>query len=288
MDTPQHLKITRRKFISQSATAALLTTFPVSSFSLPGAEKLKNFGFISGIVGKELDGDWKAVLRQAVSFGYTEIETDSFLGDSAESYLEFLKEIGIKPVAGGFNFTDPDDQLHNSFDLIRKLKMKIAVTYWPWYTGGPFSLDDCKKSAGRLNYLGKLCKQNGLSFCWHNHDKEFAPMEKGLPFDYLMNNTDSDLVKCELDIYWARKGGADPLSLMKKYNGRFLILHIKDMAPGDAMDFECPGNGTIDFSPIFREAYAQGIKHFMVERDNVPDGIACLRSASEYFKRVTF
>ena len=219
---------------------------------------------------------------------YTEIETGSFLGESAESYLEFLKEIGIKPVAGGFNFTDPDDKLQNSFDLIRKFKMKIAVTYWPWHTGGPFSLEDCKKSAERLNYLGKLCNQNGLSFCWHNHDKEFVPMEIGLPFDYLMNNTDSELVKCELDIYWARKGGADPLLLMKKYSGRFLILHIKDMAPGDAMDFECPGSGIIDFSPIFREAYTQGIGHFMVERDNVPDGIACLRSASEYLKRVTF
>ena len=60
------------------------------------------------------------------------------------------------------------------------------------------------------------------------------------------------------------------------------------MAPGDAMDFECPGSGIIDFQVLFREAYNQGIKHYMVERDNVPVGMASLKSAAEYLKKVTF
>jgi sugar phosphate isomerase/epimerase len=113
-------------------------------------------------------------------------------------------------------------------------------------------------------------------------------METGLPFDYLMDNTDKSLVSCELDLYWVTKGGGDPLSVMKKYSGRFPILHVKDMAPGDAMDFECPGSGIIDFPSLFREAHNQGIKHYMVERDNVPDGMACLRSAAEYLKEIRF
>jgi len=280
--------ITRRKFITSTAALIAAVSLPFNSFDLPARKRLKQFGFISGIIGNELKGDWKAVLRMAASFGYTEIETGSYLGESAESYLAFLNDIGLKPVAGGINFTAGDEELMKSFDLIRKLEMKIAVTYWPWFTGGPFSFDDCRKSAERLNILGQKCHENGLSFCWHNHDKEFIPMAEGLPFDYLMTNTDSKLVKCELDIYWAAKGGAEPLSLLKKYSGRYLILHVKDMAPGEAMDFECPGSGIIDFAPIFREACSQGIGHYMVERDNVPDGIACLKSASEYLKNLTF
>ncbi len=280
--------ITRRKFITGSAAAIASAAFVTEIFSIPQQNRLKDFGFISGIISKELKGDWKAVLRMAASFGYTEIETGGYLGESAESYLAFLNEIGIKPIAGGINFTATDEELMKSFDLISKLGMKIAVTYWPWYTGGPFGLDECKRSAERLNTLGKKCHDNGLSFCWHNHDKEFIPMEKGLPFDYLMANTDSNIVKCELDIYWVAKGGADPLSVLKMYGGRYIILHIKDMAPGEGKDFECPGSGIIDFRPIFREAYSQGIQHYMVERDNVPDGIACLKSASEYLKSLTF
>jgi sugar phosphate isomerase/epimerase len=280
--------ITRRKFITGSAAAIVSTSFATDIFSIHLQNRLKDFGFISGILDKELKGDWKAVLRLAASFGYTEIETGNYLGESAESYLAFLNDIGLKPVAGGINFTAGDEELMKSFDLIRKLEMKIAVTYWPWFTGGPFSFDDCRKSAERLNFLGQKCHENDLSFCWHNHDKEFVPMAEGLPFDYLMTNTDSKLVKCELDIYWAAKGGAEPLSLLKKYNGRYLILHVKDMARGEAMDFECPGSGIIDFAPIIREAFSQGIGHYMVERDNVPDGIACLKSSSEYLKNITF
>jgi len=280
--------ITRRKFISASAAIIAAAAYSPSLFSLSSEKKLKKFGFISGIIEKELEGDWKAALKQAASFGYTEIETGNYLGRSAEEYLSFLKEIGLRPVAGYINFTDSESQVLNSIDLTKKLEMKIAVTYWPWFTGGPFSEDDCKKSTDRLNYLGKLCNENGLEFCWHNHDKEFIPMESGLPFDFLMNNTDPDLVKCELDIYWVTKGGADPLLLLRKYKGRYIILHIKDMAPGNTKDFECPGNGIIDFSSIFREADSQGIKHFMVERDNVPDGIACLKSAAEYLKKLTY
>ena len=103
-----------------------------------------------------------------------------------------------------------------------------------------------------------------------------------------MNNTDKNLVFCELDLYWVKKGGGDPLAVLKKYPGRFPVLHVKDMAPGAAMDFECPGSGIIDFAPLFSEAEKQGIKHYFVERDNVPDGLACLKSAGEYLKSVNF
>src|SRR5690606_8759603 len=100
---------------------------------------------------------------------------------------------------------------------------------------------------------------------WHNHDKEFHAMENGLPFDYLMDNTDPDLVGCEMDIYWVKKGGSDPLEVLKKYKGRIPVLHVKDMAPDE--DFICPGRGIIDFASIFREAKKQGIIHYFVERD---------------------
>lgn len=280
--------ITRRKFISTTAFAASAAMLSLDVFALQGKKKLKNFGFISGIIGKELKGDWKAVLKQATAYGFTEIETGNFMGESAETFLTYLKSIGMSLPVGGFEFKASEEELKKSINLLKSLKVKYAVVYWPWYTGGPFTLEDCKKSAERLNYLGKVCKENGLILCWHNHNKEFAAMETGLPFDYLMNNTDKNLVMCELDLYWVKKGGADPLDVMKKYQGRFPVLHVKDMAQGEAQDFECPGSGIIDFSQLFREADRQGIKHYFVERDNVPDGLACLKSSGEYLKNIVF
>jgi sugar phosphate isomerase/epimerase len=280
--------ITRRKFISATTLAATAAMMSIDSFSIGEKKKLKNFGYISGIIGKELKGDWKAVLKQSASYGFTEIETGNFMGESADSFLAYLKSIGLSLPVGGFEFKASEEELKKSMTLLKSLKVKYAVVYWPWYTGGPFTLEDCKKSAERLNYLGKVCKDNGLILCWHNHNKEFIQMEKGIPFDFLMNNTDKNLVFCELDLYWVKKGGADPLEVMKKYSGRFPVLHVKDMAPGDAQDFECPGSGIIDFPSLFSEADKQGIKHYFVERDNVPDGLACLKSSGEYLRNLTF
>lgn len=280
--------ITRRKFISTTAIAASAAMLPMNLFNLQEKKKIKNFGFISGIIGIELKGDWKAVFKQAASYGFTEIETGNFMGESADSFLSYLNSIGLSLPVGGFEFKASGDELKKSMNLLKSLKIKYAVVYWPWYTGGPFTLEECKKSVDWLNYLGKVCRENGLVLCWHNHDKEFTPMENGLPFDYLMNNTDSNLVFCELDLYWAKKGGADPLEVMKKYAGRFPVLHVKDMAPGDAQNFECPGSGIIDFPSLFKEADRQDIRHYMVERDNVPDGMACLMTASDYLKKVEF
>ena len=111
-------------------------------------------------------------------------------------------------------------------------------------------------------------------------------MEKGLPFDYLMENTDPELVNCELDIYWVKKGGGVPLATLKKYDGRIPVLHVKDMTSEG--DFICPGRGIIDFPSIFKEAKKQDIKHYIVERDNEPDGIGCLQSSAEYLKNLRF
>jgi sugar phosphate isomerase/epimerase len=280
--------ITRRQFITGTAAAITCALITPGSLAVQGKKKLNNFGFISGIIGKELKGDWKAVLKQAASYGFTEIETGNFMGESADAFLDYLEEIGISLPAGGFEFKASEDELKKSMSLLKSLKVKYAVVYWPWYGGAPFTLEDCKKSAERLNYLGKVCKDNGLRLCWHNHNMEFKAMETGLPFDYLMNNTDKNLVSCELDLYWVKKGGADPLAVLKKYPGRFPVLHVKDMAPGAAMDFECPGSGIIDFPALFSEADKQGIRHYMVERDNVPDGLACLKSSGEYLRKLTF
>jgi sugar phosphate isomerase/epimerase len=280
--------ITRRNFLKGSVAAVAVAAIEPGIFSIAQQKKLRNIGFISGILDKELKGDWKKVLKEAVSFGFTEMETGGFLGNTAEGFLSYCNEIGLKLVAGGINFTGTDEDIKKDFDLLHNLNMKYAVTYWPWYTGGPFSLEDCRKSAERLNHLGRKCKENGVVLCWHNHNKEFISMEEGLPFDYLMNHTEKDLVNCELDIYWTQKGGADPVKILRSYKGRYPILHIKDMAAGKEQDFACPGSGIIDFPSVFSEAADQGIVHYFVERDNVSDGLDCLKTSGEYLRKLRF
>ena len=281
---------TRRNFIKTSvfASAGILVANPLLTLAAEGKNKLEKFGFISGIAGAAMKEDWKGTLKKAVEFGFTEIEGGARSAGSPKEFLTYCNEIGITPIASGSSLDPLLKESQRYFDEHNELKMKYLVCYWPWLGGGPFMLDDCKKSAEMLNELGSKAKVNGLQLLWHNHDKEFHKMEEGLPFDYLMENTDPDLVGCEMDIYWVKKGGGDPLKTLKKYKGRIPILHVKDMAPGEKQDFICPGSGIIDFAPIFKEANKQGIEHYIVERDNEPDGIGCLKSSGEFLRNIRF
>ncbi|MGK7396475.1 MAG: sugar phosphate isomerase/epimerase family protein [Candidatus Cyclobacteriaceae bacterium M3_2C_046] len=277
----------RRIFLKHlAAGSAALLAWQNLSAGLSPSKKVKKFGYITGIIKKELEQDWKQALKQSADYGFSEIETGGYMGDSASEFLAYCRDIGLKPVAGGISMTEDQDELMSRIDNLKAINVDKAVIYWPWKVGRPFGLEDCKVSAEMLNTIGETCKNNGMTLYWHNHDGEFNAMEEGLPFDYLMQHTDPDLVKCELDVYWAKKGGADPVEVMKKYPGRYGILHIKDMNNLQEMDFACPGEGIIDFAAVFEEAYRQDMEHFMVERDKVVDGMACLQSSSQFLKNL--
>jgi sugar phosphate isomerase/epimerase len=95
-------------------------------------------------------------------------------------------------------------------------------------------------------------------FGFHNHAREFEQIEGKIMLDYMIENTDEKLVFYELDVYWAQKGGQDPVDYLNKYPKRFPVLHIKD-------EEEIGASGTMDFKDIFETAYAHGMKDFFVE-----------------------
>lgn len=284
--------LSRRRFIQTltagTAAAILPGAYTACNFNHPG--KLENIGFISGIIGRELeDENWKDILQKTTEMGYTEIETGNYLGDSPQSFLEFCKDIGLKPIAGGGSFSRDMDEVNRSLDRLNSIEVQFAVMYWPWFGGAPLSGDNCKESAELLNIIGEVCRSRGMTLCWHNHDLEFfVTQESIVPFDYLMENTDKDLVKCELDIYWTKKGGADPLHILRKYRGRYPLIHVKDMAPGLEQDFACPGSGIINFQEVLSETVSQNIRHYFVEKDNATDGMGCLEAAALYLQSLTF
>ena len=280
---------TRRDFIRTSVFAAgALAVNSHLGWAGEAKSKLKKFGFISGIVQKEMQADWMGTMKKAAEFGFTEIEGGTNYASSPKEFIKVCNDLGFTPIAGSIDFKIEENELQKAFDKINECKQEYVIVYWPWYTGGPFQLDDCKKSVERLNFLGPKAKAAGLKLLWHNHDKEFLEMENGFPFDYIMQNTDPETVNCEMDIYWVKKGGGDPLKMLKKYQGRIPILHVKDMASGPKQDFICPGSGIIDFAPLFKEAQKQHIEHYIVERDGEPDGLGCLQSSAEYLKNLKF
>lgn len=281
--------INRRHFIRQSALASIsIAAAPTLFAGIPG-DRAPALGFISGIVNNFLQEDWKGTLSSLAAMGYTELEGGWNLGKSPKEMLDFCAGIGIRPVAGGMGLQQLLEGTATHIETARRYKNDYLVCYWPWLDGADnITADQCRKSAETLNQLGRMCQDAGLKFCWHNHDKEFLKdTGEGLPFDLLMKWTDPQLVSVELDLYWVRKGGGDPLTVLKNYAGRYSILHLKDMNNEKEMDFACPGEGVIDFAPLLREAIDQGIQHYIVERDGEVNGLNCLQNSYRYLRELS-
>lgn len=87
--------------------------------------------------------------------------------------------------------------------------------------------------ARTLNKYGEICKKQGIDFYYHNHFQEFKLVDEDKTIlDVLIENTDKNLVKFELDTYWAVRGGADPDAWLFKLGDRCDITHQKDLPAG--------------------------------------------------------
>ena len=80
-----------------------------------------------------------------------------------------------------------------------------------------------------LNQAGKLMKDQGLSLLYHNHNCEFRRLGDGrMAYEFLMDETDPELVNFEFDSYWATDIGVDPAYWMQKLGHRMKLWHIND------------------------------------------------------------
>ncbi len=127
--------------------------------------------------------------------------------------------------------------------------------------------EDLKKTADLFNKAGETCQQAGMTFAYHNHDFEFQKVGDTMLYDYMLENTDPDLVKYEMDMYWVVSGKQDPMTYFKKYPNRFPLGHVKDMDKQDKTKNAVVGQGSIDFPTMLKAAEEAGMKHFLVEQE---------------------
>ena len=153
----------------------------------------------------------------------------------------------------------------------------VGIGWFPHKTGS-FNMDDAKKASNDFNEFGAKLKKAGLKFFYHPHGYEFSYYDSDNCYqDYIMTNTKADLVCFEFDAFWIKYSGVDPLWYMKKYPGRFELLHFKDLrkdVPGNlsggaADETSVPvGYGEIEYPALVREAIKQGFKYFYIEDES--------------------
>lgn len=235
-----------------------------------------------------------ATLDTLKMLGVTELEGGAARGTTPEEFKKMCDERGIKIPATGGGY----EQLVKDPAAAAKTAKLLGATYlmcaWiPHKVKGGFTFEEAKKAVEDFNMIGKVLKENGITFCYHNHGYEFQPYENGTLFDFIVQNTNPEYVSFEIDILWAFHGGTEPVALMKKYGNRFKLVHLKDLRKGVKGDLTggtplindvVLGTGQVDVAGVIREGKKIGIKHYFIEDESptwyeqVPKSIAYLKS----------
>ncbi len=281
------LNLHRRGFL------AALTVSAVPSF----ARTLKTVGVQLYTLRTVLPQKPLETLKALEEIGFTEAEV---IGGSLDAIWPSLMQTKLKPVSVHLDtalFTTNQDKLPAALDDAKKRGLKFAVCPYiaPKDRGG---VDVIKKLGETLNKAGETCAKSGLSLCYHNHAFEFEPAAGGTLLDVLMQTTDPKYVSLELDIMWSKVGGHDPVEILRKYNKRIALMHLKNVAAGVGPQFNEKvakeafkevGNGSIDIPAVLKAASEVGVKHYFVEQDQTPGNpLDSLKQSFEYLKKTNF
>lgn len=237
-------------------------------------------------------------LEKLAELGFDQIEIygydGKFFGKNRNEFQNILKNVGLEVISS-----------HHTTGIVHNTK---GTLLYDWeksvedlhFIGSKYmvcsylfeeerSLEHYRKLPELLSQSGEMTKKAGIDFAYHNHDFEFEKFDETMTFyDFILENSSSDLVKMELDLYWIAKAGLNPITYFEKYPKRFPLWHVKDMK-AETKDFTEIGNGTIDFRTIFEARENAGLKHWFVEQDSSDkDMFESLKISTDYIAKHNF
>ncbi len=220
---------------------------------------------------KGLESDIEGAMKTLSDAGYTVMEISNYnagngtvAGYKPADYAALAEKYGMDIISSHtrakFDVKDVEGTLAawgKIFDDHKTMGCKYVIFPMNMWSG---NFDVLKQECELMNKIGEEANKRGLKFGYHNHHIEFATIAgtDQLYEDFLIANTDPDKVFFQMDVYWVTQGGQDPVAYLKKYPGRFKVLHIKD-------DYVIGESGKIDFGAIFKQFYKNGHTDWFVE-----------------------
>lgn len=241
----------------------------------------------------EFKKDVKGTIELIRGMGIKEVEGGDTYGMEKTAFKKLLDANGLRTIGVGADFSQLSSNPQAIIDNAKFFGATYVVCFWIPHNGDDFTIDDVKKAVDVFNSAGKLFKENGLSFCYHPHGYEFRPYEGETLFDALATGMNPLYANFEMDVFWVKHPGQDPVTLLKKYPGRFKLMHLKDRQPGTIgnqsgeADVETNivlGKGDVGIAEIMKAAKQAGVEHYFIEDESsrsvqqVPESLKYLRS----------
>lgn len=249
---------------------------------------------------REMAQDVPGTLRRVRALGFQEVETAGTYGMTPAQFRQELDRAGLRATAMHTGYERLRDSLPAVLAEAKTLGAQYVGTAWiPRADGKPLTVEQARQVAADFNRWGRAAREQGLQFFYHIHGYEFVPGTGGLvPMDVLMQQTDPEAVKFEMDVFWAALPGVDPAALLRRYPDRWELMHIKDMrsgvptpnhagtAPPD--ETEVPvGTGQINYREVLKAAQEIGLDKFYIE-DETRDPFGSVAQSLRFLQTVDF
>ncbi len=249
-------------------------------------------GMVSYNYRTDFAQDLSSTLDRIRRLGITDMEFSSTFGHPVERLRRELGERGMHCSSYGVSYVDLEARTEEVIaDAVVLGAAFVRVAWIPHEA--PFGLTHAEAAVSTFDRAGRLLRDHGLTFCYHNHGYEFVPHGEGTLFDVMVQRSDPDAVAFELDILWAHFPGQDPAELLERYPDRFRLMHLKDLRAGVVGDLsgQTPpendvalGDGQLDLPRILRAAGRTRVDHYYLEDESpsfalqVPRSLAYLAS----------
>ncbi len=290
--------LTRRFFLG--STVAGLASIGISNADATVATGTRfPFGLQLYSVDAELQRDFLGTLRAVHSIGYRQVELVGYYGRTPTQLRRALantrlhcESIHIRPQQSvpGLPTLEHDPDVH--FKMCRALGMRYVVCPGPWMperimrdfptTGvtkadvvsavARFTRQDWQRSAELLNNAGRRAREFGLQFLYHNGNFEFICVGDSTGYDVILEETDPQFVKLEIDCGWVMAAGYDPVAYLQRERSRVPLIHIKDMnatVPNIAMNLNSTeiGTGIVNWRRLLGVARSVGVRRAFAEQE---------------------
>ncbi|MGI6577906.1 MAG: sugar phosphate isomerase/epimerase family protein [Eubacteriales bacterium] len=239
-------------------------------------------------VRDEAERDFRGTMKKVKEIGYDGVELAGLYGLTPSEIKSVLNELDLIPVSAHVPY---DELVDDTEKVIRDYK-EIGCEY----IAVPYMTEDTRPNTPKfpevieqITRIGRLCKDNGITLLYHNHDFEFVKMPDGsYGLDYLYDHVPADLLQTELDTCWVKVAGEDPVAYIEKYSGRSPVVHLKDFyiegnptklyeligieseekqEDSGYFEFRPVGHGMQDMPSILEAALKAGAKWVVVEQD---------------------
>jgi sugar phosphate isomerase/epimerase len=243
-----------------------------------GEQNAARFGLEIYSLRGEAEKDLPATLAMIRNFGFHEVEVAGFYGRSAAEFRRLLDQSGLRATSMMAEY----ERLQKAADSVAADAHALGAEYVVASTiphKKHLTAENIARAIEDFGAWGEKLAGSGLRLCYHTHGVEFDKSPDGTFFDTLVQRTDPKNVNFEMDIFWIVFAFQDPAKLLRKYPGRFPLMHVKDIrkgtvlggSPGDVLEeASVPlGAGIVDVPAALRAAKETGVRHYYIEDEAV-------------------